>query len=152
MKILEKFKLPIDFVGPGAEENCNSTSNLSKFTIWNAEEVTQCIGRYQLVILPSVSEGLPLVVLEALTSGTRVVITPEAAHGFSKNTVGLSVKTWPDDFISEVNILSERPYTEEQIASISSNAVREWGFENVAEKYSKKISGFLRDYSNFEST
>jgi len=152
LKILERFKLPIDFVGPGAEENFHPQANLSRFTSWSADEVIRNIGGYQLVILPSISEGLPLVVLEALTSGTRVVITPEAAHGFSEKTIGLSVKSWPDDFVSEVNNLSERRYTQDEIADISSNAVREWGFENVAEKYVEKISEFLFDNSNLEST
>jgi glycosyltransferase involved in cell wall biosynthesis/putative flippase GtrA len=68
-------------------------ANVHVYRRCTANIVAEFCGAADLVVLPSVGEGFPLVVQEALATGARVLVDPSTAAGFPG--VDASVETEP---------------------------------------------------------
>ena len=109
------------------------------FTGWlPASEIADCLNRMRLLILPSYSEGLPVVILEAMACGTPILSTPVGG-------VPDIIKDGETGFIMEDNspecIVSHvvRALNHPDIEEISQNAhalvKREFTYEVMVERY-----------------
>ncbi len=69
---------------PEFNTSINAALNQSKFAVWKGSvdysEVFQTLAKYDTFIYPSISEGLPLSVLEAATCGLKLILSNIPQH------------------------------------------------------------------------
>lgn len=117
LKIWEKFKdydrLELKIVGSGTLENevreiIKNYKNAEYLGILNEENLAKVYGESDFFIYPSICDSLPLVILEALSSGCHV-ITTNRFRGFFKEFESIGAITFcnntPEDFSLEINNL-----------------------------------------------
>lgn len=75
LEAVEGLDLDLTLVGGGDEEGLRARAGERARGILDNEELTRAFQQADVFVLPSLSEGLPLVVLEALGAGCRVVVT-----------------------------------------------------------------------------
>lgn len=97
------------------------------------EDLPTCLNELKLLVLPSYSEGLPNIVLEAMACGTPVLATPVGA-------IPDVIKDGENGFIMESN----------SPECISRNIVRVLGFENLR-KISKNARRFVEEKYCYEA-
>jgi glycosyltransferase involved in cell wall biosynthesis len=101
------------------------------------------LNRLQLLVLPSESEGLPTIVLEALACGTPVYATPAAGvpDVIKESETGFLMKQIAVEVIAED---IERILQDEPLAMISENGRRlieeEYSYEAAVERYRTILS------------
>lgn len=132
---------------PQVEECASKLDGKVKFVGWiSHDELPEYLNQLKLLVLPSYTEGLPNIVLEAMACGTPVLATPVGA-------IPDIIKDCETGFIMENNspecIVQNiiRALNHPNLEQIAQNArvlvEREFNFEKAVERYGKIVNGEL---------
>jgi glycosyltransferase involved in cell wall biosynthesis len=105
------------------------------------DEVARLYRAADVLVLPSIGEGFPLVVQEALASGTPVLVSHEVADAFptidSRCVFAVDLHG-PEGIENLRRVLSTLPKRREELAAAREHAValaRQWSWETCASRY-----------------
>ena len=103
----------------------------------SAEELAACYQAADLLVLPSVGEGFPLVVQEAAACGTPALISTETAAGHDEiNPFTYVCDPTGDDVVSMLrSVASHREVLAERKRKAADFARRHWNWDLVANEY-----------------
>lgn len=123
--------------------NENNLKNRVEFCGWiKHEQLADYFSRIQLLVLPSYTEGLPNIMLEAMACGTTVLATEVGAipDVITDNYTGLLMENNSPECISN-NVIRALNYTNlDQIAQNAINlVVKEFTFPKAVESYQKAL-------------
>jgi glycosyltransferase involved in cell wall biosynthesis len=111
-------------------------------------DVPQYLNKMKLLVLPSYTEGLPNIILEAMACGTPVLATPVGAipNVIKDNETGFLLKSNDPRHIAERIIeLLNKPELLEKVGVNAYNFVREnFSYEKTLESWRKILSEFNR--------
>ena len=125
---------------------------------WVMENVTDYLNASDVFILPSVMEGMPSVVLQAMASGLPIIGTK--VKGFEEvlenNINGLSIEYNNHIALADaIEKLIKSPELREKMGTNSFNKVKNFSWESIAQKYlelyERSTFGESRDVINHVS-
>jgi glycosyltransferase involved in cell wall biosynthesis len=101
----------------------------------NSGPLGELYANAALFILPSYHEGLPIVVLEAMSHGLSCVVSDIPANRELQLGEGRYFKPGDIKTLSgKLNVFLKRPFTEEEKASLFKVIAQKYNWENIAEK------------------
>jgi len=108
------------------------------------EDVPQYLNKLKLLVLPSFTEGLPNIVLEAMACGTPVLATPVGAVPdiIKDGVTGFLLRSNdPEHIADRIVELLDKPKLLEKVSTNAYNYVREnFSYEKVLETWRRFIS------------
>ena len=124
---------------PQVEEHANKSNNKVRFVGWIPhDELPEYLNKLKLLVLPSYTEGLPNIMLEAMACGTPVLATPVGATPdiIKDGDTGFIMESNSPECIAE-NIVRALNHPDlEQIARNARALVeREFTYEAAVERY-----------------
>lgn len=136
----------LDVVGDGpARENLERRAGSRvRFTgSLGHDEVMTRLGAADALVMASLHEGLPHVVIEALAVGTPVVAAP--APGIAETTVDgrdslIVADAGPEEFAAALRRLRDEPRLRESLATGARESGRQWGFDTTASAVEKVLA------------
>lgn len=122
-----------------------------KFLGWIPHnEVPQCLNKLKLLVIPSYTEGLPNIMLEAMACGTPVLITPVGAVPdiIEDGENGFLMETNSPECIS-INIIRalEHPLLEYIALQARDTIERDFAYENVKGIWRKTLEAIILNLS-----
>lgn len=126
------------FVGWGAEDPVGwGLPNVSCPGSLGREELTQYYQVADLLILPSVGEGFPLVVQEAMACGTPALISSETAQGIPGiESVAFVSEIQPEELAKAFSEILRSPESlRDRRNLVAEYAHRNWDWESCADRY-----------------
>ena len=124
---------------PQVEEYTNKSNTKVKFVDWIPhDELPEYLNRLRLLILPSYTEGLPNIMLEAMACGTPVLATPVGAvpDVIKDGETGFIMENNAPESITKNIIRAMNNPNLEQIARNAHNLMeREFTFEKAVGRY-----------------
>lgn len=123
-------------------EQCLNAKNLNskvKFVGWIPhDELPKCLNDLKLLVLPSYTEGLPNIMLEAMACGTPILATPVGAipDVISDGETGFIMDdNSPECIASNVLRVLSQPNLEEIAKNAHALVEKEFTYEAAVEKY-----------------
>ena len=121
------------------EEDANKLNNKAKFVGWIPhDELPEYLNVLKLLVLPSYTEGLPNIMLEAMACGTPVLATPVGGvpDVINDGETGFIMEDNSPASIAENVIRALNPPDFEEIAQNARALVeREFTYEKAVERY-----------------
>jgi glycosyltransferase involved in cell wall biosynthesis len=125
----------------------NNLNNKVKLTGWIPhDELPEYLNEFKLVVLPSYTEGLPNVMLEAMACGTLVLATPVGAipDVIKDGETGFIMENNSPECIAENVIIALNHADLDRIVKNARLLVeREFTYEAAVERYRKILEGLL---------
>ena len=132
---------------PQVEECANKLDGKVKFVGWiSHDELPRYLNELKLLVLPSYTEGLPNIMLEAMACGTPVLATPVGAIPdiIKDGETGFIMEDNSPECIAQNIIRALNHPNLEQIARNARALVeKEFTFEKAVERYGKIVNGEL---------
>jgi glycosyltransferase involved in cell wall biosynthesis len=136
---------------PAVEELTDRLRSKVRYAGWiSHDELGECLNELKLLVLPSYTEGLPNVMLEAMACGTPVLATPVGAVPdiVKDGETGFIMENNSPEYIAE-NIV--RALTHPDLEQIACNArvlvEKEFTFERAVERYREMLKDLVaREY------
>jgi len=100
-------------------------------------EIARLYQAADLLVLPSVGEGFPLVVQESMACGTPVLITHDTAKGApGVEAVSLTAEASPDSLFHAVQSVVDHPNRLNKLrGTVARYALDEWSWQRCGERY-----------------
>jgi glycosyltransferase involved in cell wall biosynthesis len=138
----------VDFVGPGSDDAFRPGGTVCHLGPWTRSQLYEQLTNYSCLVAPSLSEGAPKVVLEALAAGVSVVVTEAAAANLAPHPF---ITVLPDGEVSpEVVRLAIRRAIEENPryrTDIRAYALAEHDYPAAVAEYERVVSELLEWHS-----
>jgi glycosyltransferase involved in cell wall biosynthesis len=106
------------------------------------DDVAPVLAGLDLLVIPSVQEGMPRILLEAFSAGVPVVATPPEA--IEDEVTGFLVpESFPESFARRISdLMTGDP---ERLARVARNARDEWRRRYTVARYRDEIISLLQD-------
>jgi glycosyltransferase involved in cell wall biosynthesis len=129
---------------PQVEEYANRLNNRVKFVGWVPhDELPEYLNKLELLVLPSYTEGLPNIMLEAMACGTPVLAAPVGAiPGIIKDgeTGFIMENNSPECIAKNIVRALDHPNLEQIAGNARILVEREFTFEKAAEGYRRILN------------
>jgi glycosyltransferase involved in cell wall biosynthesis len=108
-------------------------------------KIAACYQAADLLVLPSVGEGFPLVVQEAMACGTPALISTETVGGYpAVEPLVYSAEPRPEAMTAKVRqILADPAALAARRAAVASFAREHWDWERCADRYAEIVRGLV---------
>jgi glycosyltransferase involved in cell wall biosynthesis len=106
-------------------------------------EIPSYLAKLKLLVLPSFTEGLPNVVLEAMACGTPVLATPVGAvpHVIKDKETGFLIRdNSPEGIAEAINESLSYPRLRETVRNARTAVEREFRYERAVEAWARALS------------
>ena len=110
------------------------------------EDVPDVLNRFRLLVLPSETEGLPTVILEAFGCGTPVYATPVSGvpDVVVENKTGFLIDDVDSEVMAnEITAILERDDLAEMSTNVRQTAEDEYGFDAAVKRYEQILFPYI---------
>ena len=139
-KIAEKFpNVEFVWIGEGWKRDLLTSSNI-KITGWKTrEETLQEVAKCDIFLLPSIWEGLPMSLLEAMYIGKPCVVSNISGNNnvIVNGVNGFICNNLENYYDAINNIIQNKCNTEEICANAKKSIINEFNIDSMSKKYSE---------------
>ena len=126
----------------------NNLDNKVKFTGWvSHDDIPDFLNELKLLIIPSYTEGLPNILLEAMACGTPVLATPVGAIPDiirDRETGFIISENNPDNIVENIINILNNPYLNRIVFTAKHFVEKNYTFSECVKNYEKIIQEVLK--------